>query len=50
MWGSDYPHQDSSFPNSVRIVSEHFAGVPAADQVRISRQNAIELYKLPLST
>ena len=26
MWGSDYPHQDSSFPNSVRIVSEHFAG------------------------
>jgi hypothetical protein len=26
MWGSDYPQQDSSFPNSVRIVSEHFTG------------------------
>jgi predicted TIM-barrel fold metal-dependent hydrolase len=49
MWGSDYPHQDSSFPNSVRIVSEHFAGVPPSDQLKIARRNAIELYRLPLS-
>jgi predicted TIM-barrel fold metal-dependent hydrolase len=48
MWGSDYPHQDSSFPNSVEIVSEHFDGVPLADQLMIARRNAIELYKLPL--
>jgi predicted TIM-barrel fold metal-dependent hydrolase len=48
MWGSDYPHQDSSFPNSVRIVAEHFAGVPLEDQKKIARRNAIELYNLPL--
>lgn len=48
MWGSDYPHQDSSFPNSVSIVSEHFAGVPLDDQRRIARGNAISLYNLPL--
>jgi predicted TIM-barrel fold metal-dependent hydrolase len=48
MWGSDYPHQDSSFPNSARIVAEHFAGVPLEDQMRIGRQNAIDLYNLPL--
>jgi hypothetical protein len=30
-------------------VSEHFAGVPAADQLKIARLNAIKLYQLPLS-
>jgi uncharacterized protein len=49
LWGSDYPHQDSSFPNSVRIVSEHFADVPPTDQRKIARQNAIALYNLPLA-
>ncbi len=48
MWGSDYPHQDSSFPNSVKIVSEHFVDVPIEDQRRIGRGNAISLYNLPL--
>jgi uncharacterized protein len=50
MWGSDYPHQDSSFPNSAKIVAEHFAGVPLEDQVRIGRQNAIDLYNLPVGS
>ena len=49
MWGSDYPHQDSSFPNSVRIVTEHFQGVPPQDQRKIARGNAIALYHLPLA-
>ena len=44
MWGSDYPHQDSSFPNSARIMAEHFGGVPLEDQLKIGRQNAIALY------
>ncbi|HKD65479.1 MAG TPA: amidohydrolase family protein [Candidatus Binataceae bacterium] len=48
MWGSDYPHQDSSFPNSIRIVGEHFADVPVSDQCKIARSNAISLYNLPL--
>jgi predicted TIM-barrel fold metal-dependent hydrolase len=48
MWGSDYPHQDSSFPKSSEIVEAHFKGVPLEDQKRIARTNAIELYKLPV--
>ena len=48
MWGSDYPHQDSSFPNLVRIVSEHFVDVPISDQRKIARGNAISLYDLQL--
>ena len=50
MWGSDYPHQDSSFPNSARIMAEHFGGVPLEDQLKIGRQNAIALYNLPIQS
>jgi hypothetical protein len=48
LWSSDFPHQDSSWPDSRRIVAEHFAGVPLEDQRRIARNNAIALYDLPL--
>jgi len=48
MWSSDFPHQDSSFPNSVKSVTEHFEGVPLEDQRKIARENAVEFYKLSL--
>jgi predicted TIM-barrel fold metal-dependent hydrolase len=48
LWSSDFPHQDSSWPHSRRIVAEHFAGVPPGHQRRIARNNAIALYELPL--
>jgi len=48
LWSSDFPHQDSSWPDSRRIVAEHLVGVPPEDQRRIARENAIALYGLPL--
>ena len=47
MWGSDYPHGDSIFPNSQRILDEIFEGVPEDDRYRITAKNACELYDLP---
>jgi len=44
MWGSDYPHTESTFPRSRQIVSEIFAGVPAGDLERIVAGNAASLY------
>jgi predicted TIM-barrel fold metal-dependent hydrolase len=32
MWGSDFPHHVSTWPNSVKTLDEHFEGVP--DEVR----------------
>ncbi|MBO0728534.1 MAG: amidohydrolase [Acidimicrobiaceae bacterium] len=49
LWGSDYPHIDSTWPHSTKVLEDHFDGVPLEDQQRIARQNAIELYHLPLA-
>jgi predicted TIM-barrel fold metal-dependent hydrolase len=49
MWGSDYPHFDSTWPRSTQVLEQHFAGVSPEDQLRIARRNAIDLYNLPLA-
>lgn len=49
MWGSDYPHIDSTWPHSAEVLEGHFEGVPLEDQKRIARQNVIDLYRLPQS-
>jgi hypothetical protein len=32
MWGSDYPHSESTFPQSRKILAEILAGVPDDEQ------------------
>lgn len=44
MWGSDYPHTESTFPRSREIVAEILAGVDAADVRAIVCDNAARLY------
>jgi hypothetical protein len=34
MWGSDYPHSESTFPRSRRILAEILEGVPDAEQAK----------------
>jgi hypothetical protein len=34
MWGSDYPHSESTFPQSRKILAEILAGVPEDDQAK----------------
>jgi len=46
MWGSDYPHVDSTFPCSLEVIDELFEGVPMTERARITRDNVIELYGL----
>ena len=29
MWSSDYPHSETTWPDSMKSIEEHFAGVPA---------------------
>jgi len=47
MWGSDYPHNDSTWPNSIESVDKVFSGLPDADRRKILRDNAARLYDLP---
>ena len=44
MWGSDYPHVDSTWPCSMDVLGEIFEGVPEADRRKITRDNVKALY------
>jgi predicted TIM-barrel fold metal-dependent hydrolase len=44
MWGSDYPHTESTFPRSREITAEILQGVPEAEQEMILYSNAKQLY------
>jgi predicted TIM-barrel fold metal-dependent hydrolase len=44
MWGSDYPHSESTFPRSREILTEILAGVPADEQAKIVGGNTARVY------
>ena len=44
MWASDYPHGDSTFPESRHAIAESFGGLSEADCRRITADNCLELY------
>jgi predicted TIM-barrel fold metal-dependent hydrolase len=48
MWASDFPHTDSTFPESRAWIEKNFAGVPDDVRRRIVRDNAVELYGMDL--
>jgi predicted TIM-barrel fold metal-dependent hydrolase len=49
MWASDFPHSDSTFPDSRVWIEKNFAGVPDDVRKRIVHDNAIELYGMEVS-
>lgn len=46
MWGSDYPHTDSTWPCSVDVLAEMFEGYPESARQAIVRDNVERLYNL----
>ncbi len=48
MWASDFPHTDSTFPESHAWIEKNFAGVPDRTRRRIVYENAVELYRMQL--
>ena len=44
MWGSDYPHDEGTFPHSQAVIERTFAGVSPAHKHQIVYQNAARLY------
>jgi len=47
VWGSDYPHHDSTFPGAIRKLRATIAALPDATQARVLGVNADECYRLP---
>ncbi len=46
MWGSDYPHFDSTFPKSREAIERNFAGVPDDERELILGGNMVRVYGL----
>jgi predicted TIM-barrel fold metal-dependent hydrolase len=47
MWASDYPHTDSTFPNSRQVIEETLGFLPADDVRKITMTNCAQLYGFP---
>ena len=47
MWGSDYPHGDSIFPESQQILDSLFSPEEEADRFAVTVENVVKLYRLP---
>jgi predicted TIM-barrel fold metal-dependent hydrolase len=50
VWGSDYPHADSTFPGATAELFETVSGLEPEAQRRILGLNAAELYGLEAHT
>ena len=46
MWGSDYPHQDSTFPRSQQVLGEILADCTEEEKDMIIRGNVARIYRL----
>ncbi len=44
MWASDYPHTDSTFPNSRQAIEESLGSLPEPDRRKITATNCARLY------
>ena len=49
VWGSDYPHTETTFPRSRQILERILAGVPEDERQKITRTNAARLYQFDLN-
>jgi predicted TIM-barrel fold metal-dependent hydrolase len=47
MWEADFPHNDSNWPNSRKVLADALADVPDDEAARIGELNARELYRFP---
>jgi predicted TIM-barrel fold metal-dependent hydrolase len=48
MWSNDYPHQNSTWPNSREVISRDMGHLPIADRRKLLCANVEKLYNLKL--
>jgi predicted TIM-barrel fold metal-dependent hydrolase len=49
MWGSDFPHAESNWPESLKSIDEMFADVPEEEAARMLGGNAIDYFHLDVN-
>ena len=48
MWGSDYPHSESTFPRSREVLNQILKDVPENERAKVVGLNAARLYNFDL--
>jgi len=46
IWGSDFPHQESEYPHSMKVIEENFGNVPDEDTYKMICGNVIDFFRL----
>jgi predicted TIM-barrel fold metal-dependent hydrolase len=46
IWGSDFPHQESDWPDSLGVIERNFAGVPEEEKYKMVCGNAVKFFHL----
>ena len=49
MWGSDYPHDEGTFPHSREVIERTFSAISQEDKEKIVGRNAARLYGISLN-
>jgi len=49
LWGSDYPHAESTWPRSQQFIDRIFAGASEADRQKITSSNAAKMFGFALN-
>ena len=44
LWGSDYPHDEGTFPHSREVIERTFRDIPGDEKRKIVGENAARLY------
>lgn len=47
MWASDYPHPDSTYPESHKVIESHFSKITPEQKRMVTFENARRVYSLP---
>jgi hypothetical protein len=49
MWGSDFPHEEGTFPHTLEALAHTYAGIDPVEVERMVGGNAAELYGFDLA-
>jgi len=50
MWSNDFPHGNSTWPNSRQVVSRDLGSLPADVRAKLVRENVAKVYNIPIPT